>query len=209
MRIIPTLAVLAAATAMLAPAAAHEKTWAAPLLGTSETPSVTTTGHGQAEVTIDFDLMTMRVQFSFADLIGTATASHIHCCTAAAGTGNVGVATTTPSFPGFSFAPGAGPKSGSYDHTFDMALASSYNSAFISAKDTTPGDASDNVALAFNALVAGLDDGKAYLNLHTSAYPGGEIRGLLAPVPEPGTYALMLGGLALLGWAGRQRRLSS
>lgn len=200
MQIIPTLAALAAAVSMLAPATAHEQTWAAPLLGTNEVPSVTTTGHGQATVTIDFDLMTMRVQATFADLIGNVSSSHIHCCTAPGA--NAIVATQTPSFTGFP----TGVKAGSYDHTFDMSLASSYSANFILAKDTTLADPSDNLVLAFNALVNGLNSGQAYLNVHTNSFPGGEIRGLLAPVPEPGTYALMLGGLVLLGWAARQRR---
>jgi hypothetical protein len=202
MRFIPNLVALAAAVVMLAPATAHEKTWAAPLLGTSETPSVNTPGTGQGSVTIDFDLFTMRVQASFQDLTGNVTAAHIHCCTSLAGTGNAGVASQTPSFTGFP----TGVKAGTYDKTFDMSLASSYNAAFITARDTTPGDPSDNVVLAFNALVAGLDAGKAYLNLHTSTYSGGEIRGLLVPVPEPETYALMLAGLGVLGWAARRKQ---
>jgi hypothetical protein len=41
---------------------------------------------------MDFDLLTMRVPVTFADLVGTTTASHIHCCTATPGSGNVGVA---------------------------------------------------------------------------------------------------------------------
>jgi hypothetical protein len=192
MRTIPTLAALAAATAMLAPATAHEQTWAAPLLGSSEVPAAATTGHGQATVTIDFDLVTMRVQASFADLIGNVTASHIHCCIAPGG--NVGVASQTPSFTGFP----SGVKAGSYDHTFDMSLASSYNAAFITSNGGT-------VGTAFNALVAGLDAGKAYLNVHTSSFTGGEIRGLLAPVPEPESYALMAGGLAMLALLRRRQ----
>jgi hypothetical protein len=115
-----------------------------------------------------------------------------------AGTGNVGVATQTPTFSGFP----SGVTSDSYDHTFDMSLPSSYNTAagqFYQNNGGTP-------TTAFNALVAGLDAGKAYLNLHTTAFPGGELRALLVPVPEPGTYALMLVGVGLVGWSARARR---
>jgi len=45
-----------------------------------------------------------------------------------------------------------------------------------------------------------------YVNIHTSAYGGGEIRGQLAPVPEPSTYALMAIGLGLLTVAKRRRK---
>ena len=48
-------------------------------------------------------------------------------------------------------------------------------------------------------LLAGL----WYLNLHTSTSPGGEIRGQV--VPEPGTLALLAGGLGLM--AVQRRRL--
>jgi hypothetical protein len=30
----------------------------------------------------------------------------------------------------------------------------------------------------------------------------------LAPVPEPETYALLLAGLGVLGWVGRQRKVN-
>ena len=35
---------------------------------------------------------------------------------------------------------------------------------------------------------------------------GGEIRGFLAPVPEPGSYALLLSGLAVVGWVARRQK---
>ena len=55
-----------------------------------------------------------------------------------------------------------------------------------------------------------------YVNLHTASYPGGAIRGQLMfaktvnpPVPEPETYAMMLAGLGVVGWAARRRRAAA
>ncbi len=187
-------ALLAATLVAAQPALAHEQVYAAPLKGISEIPAANTPGNGYATVTVDFDLLTMRVQVTFADLLGNVTASHIHCCTVTPGAANVPVATQTPSFVNFP----TGVKAGTYDQTFDMSLASSYSAGFITNHGGT-------VGTAFNDLVAGLDSGNAYLNVHTSLFPGGEIRALLAPVPEPDTYALMLGGLGVLAWAARRR----
>lgn len=163
------------------------------LSGDQEAPiPVVTPGTGSATVTIDDLLNTMRVEADFSGLLGTTTAAHIHCC-APPGI-NAGVATTTPTFTGF---PG-GVSSGSYDHTFDLTLASSYNAAFITANGGT-------VSGAFAALFQGLRAGDAYFNVHTTNSPGGEIRGQLSYVPEPATWALMIAGFGMAGVALRRK----
>jgi hypothetical protein len=129
----------------------------------------------------------MRVQESFSGLTANTTAAHIHCCTASPDTGTAMVATATPTFPNFPL----NVTSGSYDTTFNMTFATNYNPDFIAAHGGTASG-------AFNALVAGLENGTAYSNIHTSAFPAGEIRGFLTLVPEPEAYMMLLSGLAVL-----------
>lgn len=193
----------AAALAISMPAIAHETVYVGTLSGAKEAPSNLSTGMGTAKLTFDDHLNTMRVEFSFSSLLGTVTAAHIHCCTASAELGTAGVATTTPTFTGMVNGVNLGVKAGSYDHLFDMNQTSSWNLVFLNAAPRN-GD----TGLAFSTLMTAIADGKAYLNIHTTAVPGGEIRTFfaLAPVPEPETYALMLGGLGLLSLALRRRR---
>jgi hypothetical protein len=165
------------------------------LLGSLEVPSNASPGTGFAEVIVDTTAQTMEVQVSFSGLLGTTTASHIHCCTAAPGSGNAGVATTTPTFTLFPL----GVTSGTYDHTFDLTASSSYNPAFVTAEGS--------VVNAEAALLAGLAADETYLNIHTTVVPGGEIRGYLVATPEPATIFLSGGGL--LGLCILRRRAKS
>ena len=161
------------------------------LNGPSESPPNASPATGFTEVDFDIVAHTLRVQVTFSGLLGPTTASHIHSPTALPGTGTSGVATQTPSFDGFPL----GVTSGTYDHTFDTTLASTYNPAFVTADGGTP-------AGAEAALAASLPAGTAYLNIHTTVNPGGEIRGFLLPsaaVPEPASITLMaIGVLGLL-----------
>ncbi|MEO6364059.1 MAG: PEP-CTERM sorting domain-containing protein [Caldimonas sp.] len=94
-----------------------------------------------------------------------------------------------------------GVTSGSFSETFDTSLAATYNPAFIILLG-------ESVAAVESALYTGMQLGQTYLNIHTAAFPGGEIRGflVLAPVPEPETFALLLAGLGAIGFARRRRR---
>ena len=47
--------------------------------------------------------------------------------------------------------------------------------------------------------------GRIYLVAEDSGTPNSRLL-VLTPVPEPGTWAMMAGGLALLGWHARRRR---
>ena len=148
------------------------------LNGANEVPPVATPGIGSATVTLSGDTLT--VNETFSGLLSPASAAHIHCC-APIGTNAI----VAVPFPGFSAA-----TSGTYNMSFDLTLAASYNAAFLTANGGT-------AASAEAALIAALNAGQTYANIHDQLFPGGEIRGqlLVSNVPEPGTAGLLLLGL--------------
>ena len=168
------------------------------LNGPSESPPNASPGIGFADVKYDDSAQTLFIDLVFSGLLGTTTASHIHAATASPGTGTAGVATTTPYFSGFPL----GVTSGSFTTTLDLTLASSYNPAYVTANGGT-------TAGAETALIAAINADKAYLNIHTTVVPGGEIRGFLLSVPEPSTLALVgLGGFGIAMLARNKKRAS-
>lgn len=172
-------------------------TLSANLSQANEVPPTASPGTGTAIVVLDTTSQTLAVNVTFSGLASGTTAAHIHCCLASPfqpGV-NVGVATAVPTFPGFPL----GVTSGTYSMTFNLLQASTYNPAFITANGGT-------VAGAEAVFVSALLAGETYLNIHTTNFPGGEIRGFLGAVPEPSTWAMMLIGFAGLGYAFQRSR---
>ena len=198
MKIAQTLLAVAVLLTAAGAAQAMPIVYQAALSGAAEQPPNASPGTGLATVAYDPALHTLSVAVSFSGLVGNTTAAHIHCCVDAPGT--VGVATTTPTFPGFP----AGVTSGTYNQLFDLMLASSFSSSFITASG-------GGIADAELALANGLGSGRAYFNIHTSLFAGGEIRGFLtaerAPAPEPATLSLLSLGIASLVAARRRRSI--
>jgi hypothetical protein len=162
------------------------------LSGANENPATGSPGTGNAVVTYDSAIHMLSVDVTFSGLEAGTTASHIHCCVLP--DGNAAVATTVPTFPGFPL----GVTSGTYVNTFDLMLASSFNPAFVTSSGGTN-------AAAEAALAAGLADGMAYLNIHTTTFPNGEVRGFLQATPEPTSGMLVMATLAGF-WVIRRKR---
>ncbi len=179
---------VAAAAALVAPSHAALFQYEANLSGPAESPPNASPGIGYATADYDDVAHTLHLQVTFSDLLGNVTNAHIHAPTAVAGMGTAGVATTTPTFAGFP----SGVTAGNYNNTLDLTLASSWNPAFITANGGT-------TAGAEAALAASLANGTAYLNIHSTLFPPGEIRGFFQPIPEPATLALVAAaGLTML-----------
>lgn len=198
-----TLLILMAAILLPMSAYGSAMTFTVDLLGSNEVPPTNSMGSGTAIVTLDPVAQTLQVDLTFINLTSPTNAAHIHCCLPSPfATGvNEGVATTTPSFPGFPL----GVTFGNYvSPSFDLTQTSSYNPAFITLEG--------GLAQAEAALIAGIEDGETYLNVHTTTNPSGEIRGFLVPAavgplsaPEPASLILLGSGLLGLFLIWRKR----
>jgi hypothetical protein len=154
------------------------------LLGSNEAPTPVVGGGSGGEIGagITFNaatnVLTVNVGWGsgngFTNLTGNATIAHIH-------------GPTDLPFPA-----GQG---------WNQAVGIRYN------LHTEPGWNPSSTNGAFNGVVnilqadvAGLFEGRFYINIHTSVNPAGEIRGQLMVVPEPTSMALVGVGAVGLAW---------
>jgi CHRD domain-containing protein/PEP-CTERM motif-containing protein len=170
------------------------KEYVASLSANQENPANSSTATGLADLSLVGDNLTVNVTWS--GLTGNATAAHIHCCIVPPT--NTGVAIPFVGFPSAS--------SGSYTHTFNLADSTVYQGSFLALYPNAAAAEADIISsLNHNLVFPKLGTLKgAYVNIHTSQNPGGEVRGF--PTPEPGTLVLAVLGVAGLGVVARKRR---
>lgn len=130
------------------------------LNGGAAYPPNDSAGTGPVELIHDPAGHTLLIDLSFSALSGSVTSAHIHCC--APPPTSVGVAVFFNGFP-------VGVTSGSFQQLLDLTFSGNYSSAFLNGHGGTAGGAEA-------ALRDALRVGNAYVDIHTSMYPGGEVR---------------------------------
>jgi hypothetical protein len=178
--------ILAIAVVLALPSHAAVFLWYGDLTGGQEIPPAATTADGFGSVRFDDVSNILTLYVGWQGLTGPGVQAHIHCCVATP-PGNVGIAldlwlTADPR-----------PASGVYFAEYDLDSQNPFRAAFTTANGGTALSAMQALMTAMNA-----DQGRSYYNIHTAVFPGGEIRGNLAPIPEPASVVAMISGLGLL-----------
>jgi hypothetical protein len=155
--------------------------------GGQEVPPNSSNALGVATIDYDtttdtFDITVLAVGIALADLrpVGpNSTPIHIHLAPAGSNGGIV----------------------------IDLGFLASFQQAGLgieySATDVAAGGTFGNVSSDPATVQQAFRQGNLYVNIHTNAFPGGEIRGQIPPIPTPATAAL-IGAAGLLA-VGRRR----
>ena len=141
------------------------------LTGLQEVPVVSTAGTGRFDAVIDDARREIRYVFSYENIQGTVTQAHIHVGRVATNggisvwlCGNATAPGVTPAITPPAGTPGCDSPSDSFEGTIEPS-----NVVGPTAQAISPGE--------FEELVRMIRAGAAYVNVHSSVVPGGEIRG--------------------------------
>lgn len=138
--------------------------------GYQENPSISTTGRGTVDLRIDEEAQAIDFEVTYSGLEGTATVSHIH------------FARERVNGPVVVFFCGGGgkgpcPPEGTVTGTITA-------SDIPDPATPAPGSAAANGLNTFEELVRAIRAGATYANVHSSKWPGGEIRGQIPVADE-------------------------
>ena len=145
-------------------------------------PLDTSSATGVGTLTFDTTLntLTFNNNFQWSGLSADSTLSHIHGPALPSLSAGV-LYNLTPTYTQV----GPGIRQGTFSGTLSLV------------------DGTGNFTIA--QQVSQLENGQWYLNIHSTAFPGGEIRGQIVLVPEPSMLALLGLGAGGLVWGWRRR----
>jgi hypothetical protein len=132
------------------------------LTGLQENPDISTVAGGSFTVTLDDDARTLTYELTYAGLEGTVQQAHIHFGKRAVNGGVTVFLCGTAASPGPAGTPVC-PQSGTVSRT-------------VTAADILAPGTQGIEAGNYEELAAALRSGHAYANVHSSKWPGGEIR---------------------------------
>jgi hypothetical protein len=145
----------------------------ASLSGDNEVPAVSTTAGGQFKADIDDAAQAVDYELTFSGLRGNVTMAHIHFGQPFANGGVMVWLCGTTVQPGPAGTPTCPAAGGTVTGTVDAADIQQVGGNPPGSQGIAPGE--------FAEMVAAIRKGLAYVNVHSSTSPGGEIRGQIVP----------------------------
>jgi len=136
-------------------------TWTANLIGYNEVPATNSKGHASLSLALSNGTITFKLEYS--GLSGNPAAAHVHIGQVAV---NGGVS--------FFFCGGGGKPA------CPASTAGTINGTVVAADVVGP-TAQGFAAGDLDSVLAAIQHGLGYANMHTANFPGGEIRGQLRP----------------------------